>query len=319
VLELDVVSSLHSSARLEHAASLECYRGRLSDPRRLDPAYTNVAHHRAAAQGVLGAHDDQQSMARAVASWCKADLENAIVEIGGCAAEMRSIAQWEDHAQGRAVAAEPLVHIAETDLARAPEWRVLPARPLEGLRVLDLTRVLAGPVATRFLAGLGFDAARRRRLSGGLIDIGLDAYGWSGPWAARRGFDSLVQMSAGIADCGMRRLRADKPVPLPVQALDHATGYLMAAVAIRGITRRLKRERGTEARLSLARTAKLLIDHEAPSEEPLFAAETEADRCPAVEKTDWGDAQRLIPPLAIGSIAMRWEYPARKLGSDVPR
>jgi crotonobetainyl-CoA:carnitine CoA-transferase CaiB-like acyl-CoA transferase len=47
---------------------------------------------------------------------------------------------------------------------------------------------------------LGFDAATRCALSPGLIDVSLDAYGWTGPWAARRGFDSLVQMSSGIAD-----------------------------------------------------------------------------------------------------------------------
>ena len=91
---------------------------------------------------------------------------------------------------------------------------------------------------------LGFDPGTRRGLSPGLIDVCLCAYGWSGPWAARRGFDSLVQMSTGIADAGMRWRNADKPVPLPVQALDHATGYLMAAVAIRGVSQRLVQGNG---------------------------------------------------------------------------
>jgi len=67
-------------------------------------------------------------------------------------------------------------------------------------------------------------------LAPGLIDICLDAYGWTGPWAGRRGFDSFVQMSTGIADAGMQSARGDRRVPLPVQALDHATGYLMAAL-----------------------------------------------------------------------------------------
>src|SRR5262249_24645542 len=64
------------------------------------------------------------------------------------------------------------------------------------------------------LDGLGFDPARRASLAPGLIDVCLDAYGWSGPWARRRGFDSLVQMSSGIADTGRHWRKADVPVSL---------------------------------------------------------------------------------------------------------
>ena len=141
------------------------------------------------------------------------------------------------------------------------------------------------------LDGLGLDTATRRGLSPGLIDVCLDAYGWTGPWAMRRGFDSLVQMSAGIADAGMRRRGSEKPAPLPVQALDHATGYLMAAAAVGGVARRLIQGNGTEARLSLARTAKLLADHPLEHDERQLAAETEADRSPAIETTEWGSAR----------------------------
>jgi crotonobetainyl-CoA:carnitine CoA-transferase CaiB-like acyl-CoA transferase len=313
-------------------------------------------------------------MARAVAGWTKGELEKVIVEAGGCAAEMRSVSEWVEHPQGRAIAAEPLAHVTTTDAAPAPDWVVPRSRPLAGIRVLDMTRVLAGPVASRFLAGygaevlridppswdegpvipevtvgkrcarldlnrsedratferllskadifvhgyrpgaldhLGFDAVRRRSLSPGLIDVCLDAYGWSGPWASRRGFDSLVQMSAGIADAGMQWGKADKPVPLPVQALDHATGYLMAAVAIRGVTRRMGQGNGTEARLSLARTAKMLIDAGAGGAADPLAAETTADLSPEIEATDWGQAQRLNSPITIDGTPMRWESPTR--------
>jgi hypothetical protein len=112
--------------------------------------------------------------------------------------------------------------------------------------------------------------------------------------------------------------RSDRPVPLPVQALDHATGYFMAATAIRAVTRRLDERFGTEARLSLARTAKLLTDGGGGDPFSLLPAETSADLSPIVEHTDWGDARRLAPPAAVAGAEMKWTWPARKLGSAMP-
>ena len=96
------------------------------------------------------------------------------------------------------------------------------------------------------------------------------------------------------------------------------TGYLMAATAVRSVTRRLDKGLGTEARLSLARTAKLLIDGgENDSSSPLLP-EIPADLSPIVEHTEWGDARRLMPPAAVAGATIQWERPARKLGSSEP-
>jgi crotonobetainyl-CoA:carnitine CoA-transferase CaiB-like acyl-CoA transferase len=168
------------------------------------------------------------------------------------------------------------------------------------------------------LEKLGLDAGARRAICPGLVDVSLNAYGWSGPWRNRRGFDSLVQMSTGIAEAGMRILGKDRPSPLPVQANDHATGYLMAAAAIRGLTQYASTGRGFEARASLARTAQLLVSEPAESVAGDFAPATEDEYSQSIEVTGFGPAHRLRPPVAIAGAPMHWDRPAVKLGSSAP-
>ena len=343
--------------------------------------HTNAPHHRAVALAVLDAPFEKAAVAAAVSRWDADALETAIVEGGGAAAAMRSLDAWRAHPQGSAVATEPLLHHERYAPETRPAWNVAPARPLDGIRVLDLTRILAGPVATRFLAGygagvlridplewdeaslapevtlgkrcarldlrtrdgkatfetllaqadvlvhgyrpgaldaLGFDAQRRRSIRPELVEVSLDAYGWSGPWRARRGFDSLVQMSSGIADAGMRRFKKARPFPLPVQALDQAAGYLLAAAAVRGLTERIATGAGTTARTSLARVAQELIALPAAPAADAFAPEQPSDLSDAVEATVWGEARRLRAPLEIAGTPMYWDRPASPLGSSTP-
>jgi crotonobetainyl-CoA:carnitine CoA-transferase CaiB-like acyl-CoA transferase len=161
--------------------------------------------------------------------------------------------------------------------------------------------------------GLGDDVRRATRP--GLIDVSLDAYGHTGPWSARRGFDSLVQMSTGIAGSGLRQGTADRPTPLPVQALDHATGYLMAAAVLTGLSRRLRDATGMRARLSLARTAKELEGSRSlPSQHvgpPVSHATVPLD-------TAWGSATIPPVPFSLTGVRIGWERAPRPLGDDAP-
>ena len=180
-------------------------------------------------------------------------------------------------------------------------------------RLLEGADVLVHGYRPGALEGLGLGAARRRALRPGLVEVSLDAWGWTGPWAGRRGFDSLVQMSAGIAEAGMRAAGRDRPTPLPVQALDHATGYLMAAAAVRGLTGRRRTGLGCIARCSLARTAALLVDLVPGRAVAIEAAA--ADWSDGVEITGWGHAIRLRAPCGTADATMRWEVPAGPLGN----
>lgn len=251
-------------------------------------------------------------------------------------------------------------------MADAAAARPLAAAPLPaaGVRVLDLTRVIAGPVATRTLALLGADVLRvdsprlpeaedahadtgfgkrstRLDLADpadraafevllatadavvtgyrpgaldayglapdallerrpGLIVAQLNAWGWTGPWAGRRGFDSLVQAGVGIAaveagDGAGALGRAGRPGVLPAQALDHGTGYLIAAGVLRALTdQRTGRPGGRHLRYSLAGTASWL-QHGIMPAPPLNDLPYEPERWLAETDSPYGRLRHALP------------------------
>jgi len=342
--------------------------------------HTNAPAHRAAALVAVGCDANRAAVEAAVSGWSAEALESAVVAAGGCAAVMRSIEQWHEHPQGRAVAQTPLVLWKHVPIEAKAVDSHDPSHPLAGVRVLDLTRVLAGPVGSRFLAaygaevlridppqwdepgvvpevtlgkrcagldlknssdrkifegllrgadvflhgywadalaGLGYDDEVLRNLNPDLIDVSLNAYGWAGEWRNRRGFDSLVQMSSGIADLGMKESGTPGPKPLPVQALDHATGYLLAASVLSGLLRRGKGE-ACSAKLSLARVAHLLIKTRRSEIGSEFAPAADEEIDPRPEETAWGPARRVRWPLEVEETRAAWPYPATRLRSARP-
>jgi crotonobetainyl-CoA:carnitine CoA-transferase CaiB-like acyl-CoA transferase len=303
--------------------------------------HTNFPHHRQGVVKLLGCPDDHAGVSAAIRGWDGGALDQALADAGLCAALIRSPNEWAALDQASAIAALPLFEIerirgagdedappmpiggrASSGVARAGLPSAAGARPLGGVRVLDLSRIIAGPVAGRTLAQHGADVllvngphlpniaplvidngrgkrsalldlrqARERatllalaneadvflqayrpgalaahgfspealaRARPGIVYVSICAYGHAGPWAQRRGFDSLVQSASGIAWTEREAAGAVAPKHLPCQALDHATGYLAAFGAMAALMRRAAEGGSWHVRVSLAQTGRWL-------------------------------------------------------------
>ncbi|WP_037968042.1 CoA transferase [Streptomyces sp. SS] len=318
--------------------------------------HANYPHHKVALLAALNAADSVEAVAAAIGERKAVEVEAAVYAAGGLAVALRTPGEWAASEQGREVAARPL--LTRERLDDAP-----PRRRTGPLRILDLTRVIAGPVATRTLALLGADVLRidppgnpelpdqhadtdvgkrtaaldldrpsdRRTFDElldsadvlvtgyrpgaldrfdlarpGLVTARLSAWGDYGPWAGRRGFDSLVQVATGIAAV---EGSAEEPGALPAQALDHGTGYLLAAAVLRALTEQAS-EGGTRlVRLALAQTGHWL-SHGLPRYEP--------ERYLAESEGPLGRLRYALSPVSYEGGPAGWSRPPGLAGADAP-
>jgi crotonobetainyl-CoA:carnitine CoA-transferase CaiB-like acyl-CoA transferase len=289
--------------------------------------HANFARHRDGALKLLGLPTgdatERTAVEAALRRWRAWDFEQAAADAGLVVAAARSFEQWDQHPQGQAVAAQPLIVVEK--IGEAPP-HPLPTlsptqRPLAGVRALDLTRILAGPVAGRTLAAygadvmlvnaphlpnieaiidtsrgklsahvdlatadgkatlqklardahifvqgyrpgaieaLGFGPRELAQLRPGMVAVSLSAYGHLGPWAARRGFDSLVQTATGFNHAEAEAFGSTLPKALPMQMLDYASGFLMAYAAQAALLKQSREGGSWHVRVSLARTGQWL-------------------------------------------------------------
>ncbi|MGC9544822.1 CoA transferase [Streptomyces sp. UG1] len=362
--------------------------------------HANYPHHRARLLAALGVRkEDPEAVGAALAERSAYDVEEDVYAAGGLAVALRTPREWAAHEQAVEVARRPLVEHERHASARAralPPLDGSPLLPAAGVRVLDLTRVIAGPVATRTLALLGADVLRvdapqlpelpdqhtdtgfgkrstrldlragrhthadfgrrstrldlvagrrdfeellaaadvvvigyrpgaldRFGLSAralaercpGLVVAQLSAWGSYGPWGERRGFDSLVQAASGIA---ATEGSAGHPGALPAQALDHGTGYLLAAAVLRALAERREQGYGRCARLALARTAQWLMNGVEPGPRGDLAYGA-PDAWLAERDSGLGRLRYALSPVSFEGGPVDWARPPGVWGVDPAR
>src|SRR6267378_4401736 len=357
--------------------------------RRFVRLHTNFRHHRDAVCEVLNCKPERDDVQTALMQWDGEAFETAAYAGGCVVALMRSHEEWSASPHAKALAELPLVWIEKIGEA-APKpwpktWTEGGDRPLAGVRVLDLSRVIAGPVAGRTLAvhgadvllisgpdlpaipwltidtgrgkltsfvdlkreqgrdslrdllasadifsqgyrpqalaALGFSPQDAARISAGIVYVSLSAYGHAGPWAERRGFDSLVQTATGFNHAEGQAAGVDGPKELPAQMLDHAAGYLMAFGAMMARARQSREGGSWHVRVSLAQTGRWLWNLGRVAD-GFKTEDLKADAVrPFVEEapSGFGPLLSVSHSAVLSKTPAFWARPAMPLGSHPPQ
>lgn len=347
--------------------------------------HTNFPHHRDAVCKVLGCMPEREKVQAALMQWKGEDFETAVYAAGGVVALMRSYDEWSLLPQARALAELPLISIEKIGDAPPRPWPK-GDRPLAGLRVLDLSRVIAGPVAGRTLAAhgadvllvsgpelpaipwltidtgrgklttfielksetgraqmrellkdadifsqgyrphalsaLGFSPGQAAEINPGIVYVTLSAYGHAGPWAERRGFDSLVQTTTGFNDAEGKAAGIDGPKELPAQMLDHATGYLMAFGAMMAKARQAREGGSWHVRVSLAQTGRWLWNLgrlNGGLNTPDLTGEAVHAAFMETVSSGFGTLSAVRHSAVLSKTPAQWSRPAMPLGSHPPQ
>lgn len=328
---------------------------------------------------VLASTADKPSISRAVLARESVELEESLATGGGVGAIARSLGEWLSMPQSAAAKKRPVIELVKIGDS-APKPLVGGERPLSGVRVLDLTRVLAGPTSTRTLAehgaevlringpdlctsgfldldtGLGkrstildikaadgraqllaliksgdvfvqsyrpgslashgFGPEDLARMRPGIVYGSLSAWGVDGPWADRRGYDTIVQAANGMA----MSTAGQTPQVLPVSLQDYVAGYFLACGLMAALRLRATEGGSWMARVSLAGVGEWIRSLGTLSPTELEAACTEFgdEQIEAISmRTDssFGVLTHLAPVAQMAATPAKWVHPSAPLNA----